>query len=513
MPLARLRTDCESHFGATSHKTSHGHDPDGWRLEPHPVGHSAFFQPCPPKIHPPCPGANSTITSRALFYVATKSKAPSSNISTSSYRLHCSILTYLISRNSKERNKANQRALRKGIHLENILVYDFTSETLETRPIATTYGAYDIYRDVKDRHDVDSIEKKLAVLESEAAAVINIFHERSGQHTVTLKRPQVESVRKFLFIMHYRSRWKTYHQHDHPENAPIRDWLTNLKQKFKLNSDMEVWLHDLRYYLDTPHSQIIRHADNLLNRWGGLLSVMNMLRTRLDPNVENASALAYKNQSDGFFLCVWEAADGEAFMLGNNSFGLWEGLAFGEPELHRIFPISPRIVLVLRALCLRPEFRFSVPPSALQGDLLHIPQDPPTPIYTKVKNVEKDFANHRLSSAAKDDRFRFKITKLTKDQTFAVNKVFMENVPRDGSVTFTSKKKALSALYQYMVHPTSWPKNDQHQTSLKYMKLLGILQGLDDPQGPQISSCSARESELLGGCLPEALKLRLFNLY
>ncbi|RDB18560.1 hypothetical protein Hypma_000305 [Hypsizygus marmoreus] len=93
-------------------------------------------------------------------------------------------------KNAKERKTANSRAQRKGIDLENILVYDLPSETLEIRPIATTYGVQNLYRDIKDA-DIDSLEKKLSVVESEAAGVVNLLHQSNGPRTILLKRTQL----------------------------------------------------------------------------------------------------------------------------------------------------------------------------------------------------------------------------------------------------------------------------------------------------------------------------------
>jgi len=77
--------------------------------------------------------------------------------------------------------------------------------------------------------------------------------------------------------------------------------------------------------------------------------------SQVDPDMEHYLALAYVNQAQSYFLCFWEAADGEEFILGDNSFGLWEGRAAGESGLHRLFLVSPRVAVVLRGNEMRPE--------------------------------------------------------------------------------------------------------------------------------------------------------------
>ncbi|RDB18561.1 hypothetical protein Hypma_000306 [Hypsizygus marmoreus] len=142
--------------------------------------------------------------------------------------------------------------------------------------------------------------------------------------------------------------------------------------------------------------------------------------------------------------------------------------------------LSPTIVLVLRLGVLRPEALSSMADAGqkimqvLDSDFASILQDGPTPIYSKTVDAD-NFAQHRLSSAAKSDQFQFKVTKLTSTQTFSMNKVFLENVRDTGALTFTSKRRALSTLRQYLLHPTSWSWNDVHHTRPKYTKLVSIL--------------------------------------
>ena len=47
-------------------------------------------------------------------------------------------------------------------------------------------------------------------------------------------------------------------------------------------------------------------------------------------------------------MCIWQAAVGEEFVLTDKSFGLWEGHMNGNRGIHRLFVVSPRIVIVLR---------------------------------------------------------------------------------------------------------------------------------------------------------------------
>ncbi|KAG1797977.1 uncharacterized protein BJ212DRAFT_267950 [Suillus subaureus] len=80
-----------------------------------------------------------------------------------------------------------------------------------------------------------------------------------------------------------------------------------------------------------------------------------MTESYIPPGLENFPAYTYHTHANNYFFSIWEAAEGEEFIITDNAFGLWEGSGRGCPDLHRIFVVSPRIALVLRNVLLRPE--------------------------------------------------------------------------------------------------------------------------------------------------------------
>ncbi|KAG2128646.1 uncharacterized protein EDB93DRAFT_1184122, partial [Suillus bovinus] len=264
-------------------------------------------------------------------------------------------------------------------------------------------------------------------------------------------RRSLELLRKFLFIMHYRnaSCSNTYFQADHPENAKIRQWIESFMKTRGIQSAVECWLHFLRYYLDSSHSDIMRDAATLVEKYGDEGLQKMMTESHIPPDLEHFEAYTYHTHAENYFFSIWEATEGEEFILTHNAFGLWEGLAGGCPGLHRIFVVSPRIALVLRNVILRPEMKAYIKPGAFVSSLLHVNPAPPTPIYAsgeRGKHIDQvnfesamSLARYRSSQDGANDSFVFKITKMSRPQTLEFNSVLLVNVRKTGSLTFLSR--------------------------------------------------------------------------
>jgi hypothetical protein len=174
----------------------------------------------------------------------------------------------------------------------------------------------------------------------------------------------------------------------------------------------EMWLHVLRY---TPHHKILLDAEQIMNKHGGLLQYhQKLLSGGLDPNDIHHHAVAYDTQGNEAYLGIWEAADGEEFVLGHNSFGLWEGLFEGRPSIHRLFVVSPRVMIVLRNICLRPDhFPDGLPAQlldAIHSHLFDISMPTAIPEY-----CDKRFVSTLSSN---EDWNRYRTTKLALDDVF-----------------------------------------------------------------------------------------------
>ncbi|KAG1823140.1 hypothetical protein EV424DRAFT_1511077 [Suillus variegatus] len=372
----------------------------------------------------------------------------------------------------KSKTERQKEFRRTGVDPEYVHYYDIATGSLDIRPIGKVYGVQNLYQDVRNIYNINELEEKLADLERHAASIIMDLHKALPQGTFTLKRRPLELLRKFLFIMHYRnvSCSNTYFQADHPENARGRQWIESFMKKKGIQSAVEFWLYVLRYYLDTSHSDIMRDAAELIEKYGeeGLQKMMT--ESHIPPDLENHDAYTYHTHADNYFFSIWEAAEGEEFILTHNTFGLWEGLGGGCPGLHRIFVVSPRIALVLRHVILRPEMKEYIKPGSLVSSLLHVNPVPPTPIYASgergahIDHVDlqsaMSLARYRSSQEGADDSFVFKITKLSRPQTLEFNSVLLVNVTKTGSLTFLSKRSMLRTVRAFRSLPANFLESE-----------------------------------------------------
>jgi len=274
--------------------------------------------------------------------------------------------------------------------VDNIFVYQLSSGTLSKQPFTKVYGSFNLYRDFTVADNVDHLEVKLSLLESQACGVIRSIHDGLQSRSFTLSRRELAIVRKFIFLMHYRTKAvsSSYFQETDPHNAPIAEWIRTYKARRGLQAGIDIWYDGLKYYLDTPHSKIMATGERLRERYGDF-RLHEMLRKRVDPGLEEEwFALDYWSLANYFFLGVWEAAEGAEFVLGGTAFGLWEGLIHGTPGAHRLYVVSPRVVIVLRRTLLRQHQ--SNDSSVLYSSLAGIPIDPPKIKYVDAEMVVKN---------------------------------------------------------------------------------------------------------------------------
>jgi len=85
--------------------------------------------------------------------------------------------------------------------------YDIATDTLTmgATPIETTYGIVNMYRDEDHARDIDHIEKAFSGLECNAARIIQKIDKDMAKGEVTLPRGEVNTLRKFLFLLSYRN--------------------------------------------------------------------------------------------------------------------------------------------------------------------------------------------------------------------------------------------------------------------------------------------------------------------
>lgn len=353
---------------------------------------------------------------------------------------------------------------------ENVLVYNMKTGLLDTRPIGAVYGVRNLYKDVRNVDNVHEIEKKLSALESRASRAVSVILAATGTSSCKLVRKALIDLRKFLFIMHFRSSRLSseyFKERYDPIHLPGLEWLQAYKKRHNLESETEMWLHTLRYYLDTPHKELMQRGREIELKYKE--KIMEMLTTRIDPDEEHFNALAYQGLANGYFLCIWEVADGEEFVLGDSSFGLWEGTAAGHPGLHRFFVLSPRIIIVLSMQFLRPELFSELPEEKKDNffsflmDIEHV-----SPLPTYPGGAPKNEEELAAIVAREEDTFEFKIIKLSVPQSREINTIMLHHLPETGSITFVSKTSMLRTLRSFL-------SDFRNMNRRGYMPLLHII--------------------------------------
>ncbi|RXW18818.1 hypothetical protein EST38_g7025 [Candolleomyces aberdarensis] len=358
----------------------------------------------------------------------------------------------------KKTKKQRQREARKWrkngqSDSETVLAFNMGSRLIESVPIASTFGVMNFYQDVSNQEDLE----RLSELEGEAARIIRelqIAAEfQSSNETFTLPRSDLELLRKFIFLMHYRSSApeRTYYQENHPRNALIRHWILHLKITKGYTTNKEIWLDGLRYYLSTKHSDIINHAKQCSNY--GPIDLIG--ETNLDIPSHQWHALAYESFNDNNDLGIWKSHEDSEFVLTNNCYGVWEGTLARSSSLYKIYVISPKITMVLKlnkSIGFSSELELSTlndHPLAFPETVYHRGPDALGNILASSEDQIEALQRHLESPNSDSDQFTFRINQLTVNQTYLVNQVVLENLDYDGLLVFASRHALLSTAQRY----------------------------------------------------------------
>ncbi|KAJ4491339.1 hypothetical protein C8J55DRAFT_603407 [Lentinula edodes] len=370
----------------------------------------------------------------------------------------------------KSKAQRNKEFRQTGVDPNYVWFYDIATGALTSQSVGSIYGVPDLYADGRAVNPQE-LEKKFSFLERDAAKIIETIHTaevgNSSSRQVAMKREDLETLRKFLFLQHYRAARMSmsYFDEGHPENAPVRDWIDKYKDTHHLNSSNDLWLHVLRYYLDTPAYLIQKHALDMYDKYGGFIEVHLMMQHRVDPNMEHYPALAYQNQAGVFFLSIWEAADGVEFILFNTGFGLWEAL-------------------VPQSFCEVISWA-STDSLFVHSDFADINPPVPVPISNPLdlSDLElKTGSDSLMASRTREDVFRLPVFKLSRKHTQAMNSVVFTNAHKDGSITFLSREYMSRTL---QAHCTNF---EYRQDEYRYRSFLNVLDTLASVQSPQLQT-------------------------
>ena len=340
-----------------------------------------------------------------------------------------------------------------------IKFYDLESGVLDFAKVGRSYGIPDMYKDV-DHERVYHVEELLSKLESSAAIIyhkIKNVHE-SGKHNFSITRKERNILRKFLFVMRYRSHkfWSKYtgtiDTYKHSDRSRLIEFL-----KERSISDLrQVWLINLEV----------------------------IIRTEIDPDREwlqtigremfgDDAGMYVLHMSESYMAFCEPQSSEDEFILTDNGFGIFEGpVAYdtvnlkntgadgsppqsGEPrytEFHKLAPLSPRLILVLRSNFLHDEpiwkrrkkifGQFDAQPGAVSL-LQDLPIRPPK-IHYWLPGKSKPV--HTL-----EDKFFFEIYKVKTEQIHVINGLMLQESVR--SITWVSDESLVRSFHAFLGNP------------------------------------------------------------
>ena len=358
--------------------------------------------------------------------------------------------------------------------------YDVATDTLamgET-PIESTYGVVNMYRDEENATDVDHIEKAFSRLESEAARIIHKIDKVVDKGEVSLPRGEVNTLRKFLFLLCYRNDHRSQQFIDERFDEDTYNQIKEFQAEHGLKDTKAVWLFNMKNILDLEHWEI---EDS--------------------PKVFWVDRTDYKHEQQEFqlgFFCVPEGSE----FITTGAMGLFEGSPIldpimrmkvnemiGEPKwrpgvqpkplmitLTRSWPLTPRLVVMLRNRLLTEEPQFLAQGARpLAHDLMrsyfydfprlmaNITYNPVLSVATRsmmsgsqteeAARLRREFEEENkldgksINSRLKDT-LKFPISTLDEDQAARINVLMLEHC--DGVLSFISPSSLRKSLKRYV---------------------------------------------------------------
>ena len=358
--------------------------------------------------------------------------------------------------------------------------YDIATDTLTMggTPIETIYGVVNMYRDEENATDVDHIEKAFSRLESDAARIIQKIDKVLEKGEVSLPRGEVNTLRKFLFLLSYRNDHQSRQFIDEKFDEHTYNHVKEFQAEHGLKDTKAVWLFNIKNILDAEHWEI---GEN--------------------PKVFWANRTDYKVEQEAFQLGFFCVPPGFEFIT-TGAMGLFEGSPildpvvlmtlykmFGVPRwrpgvqptepsvtLTRSWPLTPRLVVMLRNRILTEEaFALEQGLSPQTRDVM------PSYFHDFPRLMAKVTYNPLLSAATRSmmsgsrteehdelrrefgeenkldgkcinsrikDTLKFPISTLNEDQAARINVLMLEHC--DGVISFISPSSLRKSLKRYV---------------------------------------------------------------
>ncbi|KAK3985487.1 hypothetical protein QBC44DRAFT_156726 [Cladorrhinum sp. PSN332] len=367
----------------------------------------------------------------------------------------------------KKRKGSGKRKFEKGMFPGDPVVrhLDLTADppAICEKPVKRILGLMNMYDDPgKPTKQQQEVEQLLSKLEGQASVIFRkITKAYENKDTgLCITRTELHIVRKFLFLLKYRGhRFYQRFSHGSPEeyNADDRELVREYMAKSGFTKPLEVWLQAIK--------AIINLTIDLESNW----------KRDLPNEMFTNDALWFTTEFENYYMAICTSADPhDEFILADNSYGVFEGRntfvrdgKTGKVEggaytpLHMFAPISPKLIIVLRAVQLpnaledtddtvRQERGFQrsliLGPPSLTPDpewggslLAGLPIEKARNNYTQVVNGRLEFIQSSQPwKPTETHRFQFTFFQIDTKHINIINGIFLDHLGHCTSVVFES---------------------------------------------------------------------------
>lgn len=343
------------------------------------------------------------------------------------------------------------------------------------KPVARILGEINMYQDTTKPPDQQhAVEAMLSELESRAGQVFRKIAKAFEQKEtgIWLSRDERDLVRKFLFLLKYRSdgmRRRFFHQapEDYSEND--RELMREYMARHGFKRPLDVWFHNIK--------TIIKLNMDLDNKW-----ILDLTK-QMYPD----DAMWFVSHVQSYYMAFCTpASDKDEFILTDNSYGVFEGpnhfvkdIGTGKvagdvhTPLHLFAPVSPKLMIVLRLVVLpeplenadeeirnhRALERFlavdSVYGYEVESLLADLPIAKARNNYTTVVDGRLRLASGEDGKRRKDHKFCFKFFPIGSEHVHMINALLLDNAAPCSSIVFESQDAFARTLEWYLTAPCS----------------------------------------------------------
>ncbi|KAK0620683.1 hypothetical protein B0T14DRAFT_236244 [Immersiella caudata] len=358
------------------------------------------------------------------------------------------------------------------------------------QPIKRILGQMNVYDDstkpsLKEQRQLEEIFGKF---ENQVARVFSKIVKGHDEHQkkvetkqdggsdtiggVCLTRPERDCLRKFLFILHYRSgrlHERFNHQAASEYNANDKEFMQEHMEEKGYQRPLSVWFDNLKAIIDID------------------MDVEGKWREELPKRMFPDDAMGFIVHTGSYYMSICTPANpDDEFILTDNSYGVFEGpntftrnKETGEIEesvhcpLHYFAPVSPRLMIVCRSNFLpnpledaderikecREEMRRASLDSVFSEDLIAKCRLRELPV-VKARNSYSQIVDGKIfampghdGTRRKTDRFVFDIFPVNSWHVNMINSILLENLGPCTSVVFNSTDSLAKTLEWYLGAP------------------------------------------------------------